>query len=363
MSELKKSWTDQPIAVRKGEELNLAELQTYLLENIAGANGELAVEQFPGGFSNLTYLVRLGEMEYVLRRPPFGANIKSAHDMGREYKILSGLEKSYGKIPKPILYTETESIIGAPFYLMERVEGVILRSKKAAQMVSDSSEMAAIAGALLDTLVELHAVDFEAVGLGEFQRPGNYVERQIHGWTKRYFNAKTDEVPELEMAAKWLSENMPLVSGASFIHNDFKYDNVVLDKNDWTKVAAVLDWEMATVGDPLMDLGTSIGYWMNHNDPDFMQQMNFSPTTIPGNPTRGELVHQYALKSGRDVGNVVFYYVYGLLKIATIVQQIYFRYKKGYTQDERFANLIAFVKIFGKVSARAIEKKKIDDLF
>lgn len=363
MTDLKKTWIDQPTDVRKGEELDTAKLATFLREQLNEDVKDLAIQQFPGGFSNLTYLIRLGDRELVLRRPPFGANVKSAHDMGREFKILTGLTKCHFKVPEPILYTEDESIIGAPFYLMERVEGVILRGKGSAQMITDEDQMAAIAESFIETFVDLHAVDFQAAGLGEFQRPGNYVERQILGWTKRYFNAKTDDMPELEKAARWLADHLPAVSDTVFIHNDFKYDNCLFAAHDWTQVAAVLDWEMATVGDPLMDLGTTIGYWMNHDDPDFMKQLAFSPTTLPGNPKRGEVVQQYALKSGRDVDNIVFYYVSGLLKIAAIVQQIYYRYKKGFTQDKRFAGLIEVVWVLGKVADRAIEKKQIDDLF
>ena len=357
------NWTDQPTYVRKGEELNLENLRTYLLENLPGAEGELAVEQFPSGYSNLTYLIRLGEKQYVLRRPPFGANIKSGHDMGREYRILSALSKSYGKVPKPLFFTEDERILGAPFYVMERVEGVILRSKMPEEMTPDAATMQGIAGAMVKTFAELHAVDYEAVGLGELGRPEGYNERQVSGWTKRYFKSKTDEIPTVEKVAQWLYDNLPQESGASLIHNDFKYDNLVLDPNDWTKIIAVLDWEMSTLGDPLMDLGASLGYWVNRNDPDWLQQLSLSPTTLPGNPSRGELVEMYARASGRDVGNVVFYYVYGLFKVSVITQQIYFRFKNGFTKDPRFAKLNQVVEGLGAMAMLAIGKGRVDDLF
>lgn len=357
------NWTDRPTQIRKGEELPLEKLQAFLNDNLEGANGELVVEQFPSGFSNLTYLIKLGEQQYVLRRPPFGANIKSAHDMGREYKILSALSKTYPKAPKPLLYTEEENVLGAPFYVMERVQGVILRPNMPKEMHPEKSIMSGIANELIDTFVELHNVDYQSVGLGDLGRPEGYVERQVVGWTKRYFKAKTDEIAEIEKAAQWLADNMPKEVNPSLIHNDFKYDNVVLDGNDWTKITAVLDWEMATVGDPLMDLGTSIGYWVNPNDPDFMKMLNLTPTTLPGNPTRGEVVELYAQRSGRNIDHAIFYYIYGLFKIAVIVQQIYARYKKGYTQDKRFAKLNHAVKGCGVMALQAIAKKQIDDLF
>lgn len=356
-------WIDPSVAVRKGEELDISSLEKYLQQVLPEAEGPLVVEQFPRGFSNLTYLLRVGELQLVLRRPPFGANIKTAHDMSREHRILSRLSKRWAKAPKPMAYCEDESVIGAPFYIMERVEGVILRPTMPEAMMPDPRTMAGIADALVDTFVELHDIDFKAVGLGDLGKPEGYVERQITGWTKRYFNAKTEEVPELEKTAAWLADNLPSEQDTALIHNDFKYDNLVLDPDDWTRVIAVLDWEMATLGDPLMDLGTSIGYWINNSDPDIMRQFKLSPTTLPGNPTRADVVERYARKSGRDVSNIVFYYAYGMFKIAGIAQQIYYRYKKGYTQDPRFANLNFVVQMCGMTAWQAIQKQRIDDLF
>lgn len=357
------NWEDQSTEIRKGEELDIASLEAFLKKEIADLKGDLVVEQFPSGFSNLTYLISIGEKEMVLRRPPFGAKIKSAHDMGREYKILNALSKTYPKAPKPYVYTEDESIIGAPFYAMERVQGVILRPKMPKAMHPDVTTMAGIAKGLVDTFVELHQVDYQAAGLGDLGKPEGYVERQITGWTKRYMKAKTDEVPMLEQAAAWLANNLPTQSTHALIHNDFKYDNIVLDKNDWTKVVAVLDWEMCTVGDPMMDLGTTLGYWINHNDTDLMKMMALSPTTLDGNPTREEVVQMYAQKSGRDMDNIIFYYVFGVFKIAVIAQQIYYRYKKGFTQDQRFSRLGDAVQGLGVVAHQAIQKNKLDNLF
>lgn len=359
----KDKWIDQPREVRGGEELNKEKLERFLKSKLPQLEGTMLVKQFPGGYSNLTYAITIGNQEFVLRRPPRGAKIKSGHDMSREYRILSALHSAYGKAPKPLVFSEEESIIGSPFYLMERVKGVILRYHMPQEMHPEPGLMSDISAAWLDTLVELHTINYEAVGLGELGRPEGYAQRQIEGWGKRYFNAKTDEIPKLEKALKWLESNGPTESSASLIHNDFKYDNLVLSSKNWTKVEAVLDWEMATLGDPLMDLGTSIGYWVNPGDPDFMRGMKLSPTHLPGNPSRGELVHHYAMKSGRAVDNEVFLYVYGLFKIAVIAQQIYARYKAGLTQDERFASMIDGVKMIGEIADRAIERNKIDDLF
>ena len=349
---------DQPKAVRPGEALEPTRLEPYLREHL-NLTGELKVRQFPSGFSNLTYLLELGDTPLVLRRPPFGANIKSAHDMGREYRVLSHLHPVYDKAPKPLLYCEDASVIGAPFYVMERVEGVILRGTMPKENTPAPEVMRGVATALIDALAELHAVDLGAAGLRDFGRPEGYVARQIRGWTERYKAAQTDDVPTIDAAAGWLEQTMPPESGASLVHNDFKYDNVVLAPHDPTRITAVLDWEMATVGDPLMDVGTSLGYWTQADDPPAMRRLRLSPTALPGNPTRAEVLEQYERSSGRNVPNPVFYYVYGLFKIAVILQQIYARYKKGLTKDERFAGLIQAVRACGEMAERAVDRGSV----
>lgn len=353
---------DRPRPVREGEGLDAARLLAYLGERIPELEGPLEVEQFPAGFSNLTYLVRAKGRELVLRRPPFGAKIKTAHDMGREYLILSRLRPAYAKVPRPLLYCEDESVIGAPFYVMERVGGVILRARLPAGVEMSPQVMRSLSESFVSNLVEIHAVDYERANLGELGRPDGYVRRQIEGWTKRYFNARTDDVPEVEVLARWLAENAPTDSGRALIHNDYKYDNVVFAPEDLARVVAVLDWEMATVGDPLMDLGTTLGYWVDADDPPEWKSLGFGLTAMPGNLTRRELVERYASASGRDVGDMVFYYAYGLLKIAGIVQQIYYRYRQGLTRDARFADLGLLVAACGRAAGRAIEKKRIDEV-
>lgn len=351
---------DQPTGVRKGEEVDIAALEAYVRTHLAVAGGPFVVEQFPSGFSNLTYLIRLGNRELVLRRPPFGADIKSAHDMGREFRVLSGLIKVYEKVPAPLLYCDDSSIIGAPFYVMERVKGVILRRQPPKGLSLTPDIMRGLSETFVDTFVALHQVDVAATGLADFGRPEGYIERQISGWRRRYKNAVTDDVPEMEQVGTWLDENMPGESGAALVHNDFKYDNLVLDPEDLTKIIAVLDWEMATVGDPLMDLGTTLAYWSEQGDPGEMTM--FGLTHLAGNLNRQQVVERYAAKSGAEIRDPLFYYVYGLYKLAVIVQQIYARYKKGLTQDSRFAGLIHLVRACATMATRALDKNRIYEL-
>ena len=354
---------DSPAPIRPGEELDLAALRAYLQKLFPDLEAtELEVLQFPSGHSNLTYLLRMGERELVLRRAPFGAKIKTAHDMGREYRILSGLVQVYPKVPAPLAFCQDDSVIGAPFYLMERLKGLILRGELPQGLELTPARMRALSENFVENLVEIHQVDYQAAGLGDLGHPEGYVKRQIEGWAQRYKKARTDDIQDIERAAAWLAENMPAESGAALIHNDYKYDNLVLDPQDPSHIIGVLDWEMATIGDPLMDLGTSLGYWIDPNDPTELQALTFGLTSLPGNLNRRELAERYAHKSGDNISNLSFYYVYALFKIAVIVQQIYARYQAGFTQDERFASLIFAVRVLGRTALKVIEKDRIDDL-
>jgi len=212
--------------------------------------------------------------------------------------------------------------------------------------------------AAVDGLAELHAVRFAAAGLGDLGHPQGYVERQVTGWHERWRNARTDDVPDIDRSFSWLAGHLPAETGAALIHNDYKYDNLVFAP-DLSRIAAVLDWEMATIGDPLMDLGSSLGYWLDPDDDPAMRSLPAGPTTVPGNLTRAEVARRYAGRSGRDVSEILFYYVYGLLKISVIAQQIYFRYKQGLTHDERFAGMIDAVRLFGRQAAGAVERGRI----
>ncbi len=357
---------DSARAVRPGEEIDAAALAVWLKSRLPGIEGPIAVEQFPGGHSNLTYLLRFGDDELVLRRPPFGSRVKTAHDMGREHRVLSRLYAAYPKAPKALLHCDDPEVIGAPFYIMERVRGVILRQPQAPKGIDLPPErMRPISEAAVDGLADLHAVDYRAAGLEDLGRPEGYTARQIEGWTGRWRKARTDDVPDLDRAADWLAGHLPppsLATGAALIHNDYKYDNLVLHPQELERVVAVLDWEMATIGDPLMDLGTSLGYWMDPDDAPEHRLLPAGPTTLPGNLSRAGVVERYAARTGRDVSNIVFYYVYGLFKIAVIAQQIYYRYKQGLTQDPRFSALIGAVRILGHTSSQAIARNRIDRL-
>jgi aminoglycoside phosphotransferase (APT) family kinase protein len=297
----------------------------------------------------------MGDREFVLRRPPFGNQVKTAHDMGREFRVLSKLSAVYPPAPRPELYCDDSSVLGAPFYIMERRRGVILRSADDPGLSIDPPTARRLSLALIDNLAALHAVDFKSAGLGDLGKPEGYVARQVSGWITRYTNSQTDSLPEMDRIAKWLSDNQPAHSSAALVHNDYKYDNLVLDPENLTRIVAVLDWEMATIGDPLMDLGTSLGYWVEPDDPEPMRASAVGPTALPGSLSRRELVERYAAATGRNTSGMLFYYCFGIYKIAVILQQIYARYVRGHTRDERFARLNERVLAFSRQAHTALE--------
>ncbi|MCY7374396.1 MAG: phosphotransferase family protein [Pyrinomonadaceae bacterium] len=345
--------------VRTGEELNEVHLQTFLRENLGVKTDEIEISQFPAGSSNLTYLIKIGGGEYVLRRPPFGNTVKSAHDMKREFDVLSKLSAVYQPAPKPLIYSDDAAVIGSEFYLMERRRGLIMRGD-APEILENSIDLQRkVIESFIENLVELHALDYKKIGLDALGKPEGYARRQVEGWTKRYFNAKTDEHSELEKAIEWLNADIPESNGATLVHNDYKFDNVMLNPENLTEITAVLDWEMTTVGEPLMDFGTTLGYWMPPDAPPEMFALPANPAILMKNFTHRELAEIYAEKSGRDVSDLLFYYVFGTFKIAVICQQIYARYQKGFTSDKRFAGFNHFVHALGKIARQTIESGKI----
>jgi aminoglycoside phosphotransferase (APT) family kinase protein len=348
--------TDKPKPVRKGEELDTGRLEVYLREHLPGFEGPLAIEQFPSGHSNLTYCVRTGSRDLVLRRPPFGSKVKSAHDMGREFRILSRLCDVYPPAPRPVAYCDDPAVLGAPFYIVERIRGIILRRSVPTGLDFAPEGMRKLSEAFVDNLATLHALDFRKAGLGDLGKPEGYNERQVTGWTKRYADSKTDDIPDVDRIAAWLAARIPPESGVALIHNDYKYDNIVLDPEDPTRIIGVLDWEMSTLGDPLMDLGTTLGYWTDPGDPDDLMFVLYSPTSQPGNLSRKELAARYAERTGHDVSNILFYYCYALFKTAVVIQQIYYRYKQGLTKDERFATIVEGVRILARQAITAAER-------
>lgn len=345
---------DRPRPVRPGEELDLARLAPYLQSVLGAPGADVLVEQFPGGHSNLTYLVRVGDVAYVLRRPPFGSQVKTAHDMEREHTLLSRLSPVCARAPRPVHLCTDESILGCKFYLMERREGVIVRRRPPEGVEFTPALARGLAAAAVDALVDLHAIDIDASGLVQLGHPDGYVRRQVEGWSKRYAAAQTDDIPAMTRVGAWLFEHMPTSGPPTLLHNDYKYDNLVLDPADLTRVTAILDWEMATVGDPLMDLGTALCYWVEAGDPDELRSFAFGPTAAPGSYTRAEFAERYARATGRDLAAISFYYAFGLFKTAVVAQQIYVRYVRGHTRDPRFAAMILGVRALADQAERTI---------
>ena len=352
---------DLPKKVRNGEELDLVKLKKYLLKINFDLND---VNQFPSGYSNLTYLLTSGSKEYILRKPPFGAeSLKGGHDMLREFTVLKNLKSQFDLVPKVYHFCGDKSIIGSTFYLMERVKGNIIRPNLSEENSPGKKIIREISKQMINTLSTLHNVDIKAANLTDLGKINGYNQRQVDGWIKRYYHSKTSTIDNMEFVAKWLKKNIPMESKASIIHNDFKYDNIVLDKENFSRINAILDWEMATIGDPLMDLGTSLGYWVDNDDLPELKLFQLSATTLQGNPTREEFLHEYILKSNTKIDNPIFYYVFGLFKIAVIAQQIFFRYKKGYTKDKRFKLLELAVISLSVMAKQSIEKNRLSNLF
>jgi len=349
---------DRPVAVRAGEELDEDRLSAFLKTRLDG-DGPVAVEQFPSGHSNLTYRVKWGSREMVLRRPPFGSRVKSAHDMGREYHVLSRLHEAYPLAPKVILCCEEASVLGATFYLMEPIRGIVLRRELPPDLNLSSATARALSEAFLDNLVQLHQLDCAKIGLRDLGKPEGYLERQVNGWIDRYHNSATHELSEVGRICSWLTQHIPQSGAPTLVHNDYKYDNIVLDPEDITKIIGVLDWEMCTVGDPLSDLGTTLAYWTDPGDPEEIQKISAVPTTTPGTLTRAELVKRYASATGRDVSNMAFYLAFARFKVAVIIQQIYYRYAQGLTHDERFAALPHRVAVLMRASLHCLESGRI----
>ena len=341
------------VALRRGEELDPVALDQFLRQNLFPSDldreATLQLEQFPGGHSNLTYLVRYNEKEFVLRRPPIGPVAPTAHDMPREYNLLRVIHPHFRLAPKPLLLCEDSAVIGAPFYLMERRHGLIVRQSLPAPLSDELNARARLSETVVDTLAALHAVDIYATGIASIGKPEGLVRRQVRGWAERWQRSKTGALDQMEKVIEWLEQQLPPESGnkaATIVHNDFKLDNLMLAAADPTSVIAVLDWEMTTVGDPLIDLGLLLTYWTLRGANENEQNRSLTAVTNgPGWFTREDIITRYQAKTGRDLSRIVFYEVFARFKIAVVIQQIYFRYVKGQTQDERFRNLDALVRV------------------
>jgi aminoglycoside phosphotransferase (APT) family kinase protein len=326
---------DSATSIRRGEELDLPTLRAYLAKQLPDYAGKLQVRQFPSGFSNLTYLLQLGDRKLVLRRPPFGTKAKSAHDMGREFRVLSGLRPLYPYCPEPVLYCQDESILGSEFYLMSCIEGLIVRKDYPEGLSLSPQQVRHQFFKLIEAMAQLHLVDYRQAGLAELGKPEGYVERQVRGWSKRYVAAVTPDAPAFKATMEWLLDKMPGDSGhVGIIHNDFKLDNVIWDANDPLRLIGVLDWEMATLGDPLMDLGSTLGYWV-------------------------QVVKRYSQATGYSMDHMDFYFCFGLFRLAVIAQQIYYRYYYGQTADKRFADCITWVHGLERMCQELLQRSRL----
>ena len=329
---------DQARAVRDEDAFDIPRVDAFLKQHIDGLAGSPAVKQFPGGASNLTYLLSYPDRELVLRRPPRGAKAKSAHDMLREARVMGALKSSYPYVPAILARCDDDSVIGQDFYVMERLSGTILRRDLPAELGLDRDGVRALCLGFIDRLIELHQVDATKPGLRELSKGGGYIARQLAGWSERWRQAATDGSDPCEDVIAWLEAQQPAQDNAScVIHNDFRFDNVVLASDNPLAIIGVLDWELATIGDPLMDLGSSLAYWVQTDDDAVFQSFRRQPTHEAGMLTRREVVAYYGERTGLDVSGWRFYEVFGLFRLMVIIQQIYRRYALGQTTNPQFA--------------------------
>jgi aminoglycoside phosphotransferase (APT) family kinase protein len=351
---------DQPGAVRDENVFDPAAILPFLRRSIPElGDGPAELQQFQGGASNLTFQLTVGGREMILRRPPAGTKPKSGHDMHRDFQVLQALHGHF-PCPRPLAYCDDVDLIGAPFYVMEKLAGVILRRDPPKGLQYSSGDARRLCLNLLDTLIRLHTLDYAALGLAGLGKPDGYVARQVGGWCDRFTKAWTEDVPKCEGLMAWLKAHTPPDSPRpGVIHNDYRFDNVVLDPRDHLTIVGVLDWEMCTLGDPLMDLGNSLAYWVQPGDPPPMQSLRMQPSNLPGMLTRDEIVAYYAEKTGRTIANYDFYYVFGLFRLAVIAQQIYYRWKLGQTKNPRFQTFGVFVSVLSQVADGVIQKSAL----
>ncbi len=349
--------------VRESERLDWESLADHLrarLPEVVGASFDaaapLSVGQFPGGHSNLTYLLRFGGREFVMRRPPFGPVAPKAHDMAREFRILEALHPVFPLAPRPYLLCEDTEVVGSVFYLMERRRGLVVRNEEPPELEGKASERRRASAALVDALARLHAVDIRAHGLDSLGKPAGFVERQVRGWAERWRRSQTDELPEMDALAAWLAGRLPAdPSRPTLVHGDYKLDNVMLDAGDVGRVVGVFDWEMSAVGDPLVDLGILLGYWVHTAAAGERRDTVSAVTNREGWFTRGEILERYGERTGADLSGVGFYEVFAVFKLAVVLQQIYFRYRRGQTDDPRFAGLGERVEWLARIATRLAE--------
>ncbi len=343
----------ETIPVRPDERFDEARVAAYLRDKLPGADAPIRVAQFPGGAANLTYLLRFGAHDYVLRRPPLGQVAQGAHDMSREYRVLSVLHQQFPYAPRAYHLCDDHDLLGAPFIIMERKTGLVVRREMPAAYQTKPDAPRQLSEALVDRLADLHAVDYAAIGLGDLGRPAGFVARQIDGWYKRWEKAKVDEMPAFEALHAWLTANQPPEHPPTLLHNDYKLDNAMFQPDDPGALVAIFDWDMATLGDPLVDVGTLLAYWSQPGDSPAFRGMLGMPSA--DFLTRDALVARYAARSGRDMTDIRFYHVLALYRLVVIVAQIYVRYHRGQTQDARFAAFRQAIPAIAEYAAHLID--------
>lgn len=349
---------DDTIDVRRDETFDYDKLAKYLQGKLPGTDNieKLQVKQFGGGVANLTYLIKYDDFEYVLRRPPLGKITKSSHDMGREHNVLSVLYKSFSKVPQSYLYCDDTSIIGAPFFIMERKQGIVIRKKFPSQYHDQQDAAREMSEALIDALVDLHQVDYKDLGLSKLGKPEGFISRQVEGWYKRWNGAKIEDNQLMDATYQWLRENIPQVSRFSLLHNDYKLDNMMFNPEDPSDIVSIFDWDMCTLGDSFSDLGALLAYWTEITDPIHFKAIAMMPTGDHGFLTREELVKRYEEKSGLKIKNINFYHALGLFRLVVIVAQIYIRFVHKQTEDTRFEELGKLIPLIIR-AAHDITKK------
>jgi aminoglycoside phosphotransferase (APT) family kinase protein len=351
---------EDTIEVREGEQLDWSRLEGYLRAYIPAIGaGTMVVRQFPSGASNLTYLVRIGTWEGVLRRPPFGPVPPKAHDMQRESNLLRHVHPVFPLAPEIYLFCDDLDLMGVPFYIMERRKGIVLDDAFPPGIAPTPELCQRISTSVVDTLVQIHAIDWQAAGLAEFGHPTGFLDRQVKGWTERYIRAQTDEIPQVEPLMRWLVDHTPVSAAPTLIHNDFKLNNILMNAQDLALPVAVLDWEMATIGDPLFDLTITLAYWIQADDSEELQSLIPTVTTLPGFISRTQFIERYSAQSGRDLSSMQFYMAFAYFKLAVILQQIYVRWKRGQTQDKRFSIFGSHIRILIDHAAQLAEKGKL----
>lgn len=343
--------------IRPGEELNLAILTNYLHRELK-ISGPLTIEQFPSGHSNLTYLVRADGREYVLRRGPLGPVAPKAHDMAREYRLLRALHPHFPEAPEPLHLCEDAAILGTTFFLMERRRGIILRDRIPPEFAAIPNYPQRVSEALIACLVRLHAIDVAATGLIALGKPDGFLERQVQGWAERWHRAQVEEIPAMDAIIRWLLEWLPQSPAPTLVHNDYKLDNLMFGAASADHIEAVLDWEMATVGDPLADVGLALCYWAWASAPQLRGSAIPTLSSQPGWYTRDQFVEAYARLSGRDLNLIAYYEVLGVFKLAVILQQIYFRFCRGQTTDARFRSFDERVRALIALATSLLEQRR-----